>query len=187
MTNKEKMLAGEMFQSFDKELVQERWLATELCTRLNSLHPSDSETRISIYNQLFQQVGKSIFIETPFRCDYGKNIRIGSHFFANFNCVFLDSAPIQIGNHVLLGPNVQLYTSAHPLDTILRKKLFQFAQPIVIEDHVWIGGNVVINPGVTIGSNSVIGSGSVVTKSIPANVIAAGNPCRVIRENITPQ
>lgn len=181
-TNKEKMLAGELYQSFDQILSTERKEVQKLLYRLNQLEPDNFKEKSEILNLIFKDLGKNIFIELPFRCDYGYNISIGKNFFANFNCTFLDSAPIKIGNHVLFGPNVSLFTSGHPIDVEKRKKLFQFAKPITIENNVWIGGNTVVNPGVTIGENTVIGAGSVVTKSIPANVVAAGNPCKVIRK-----
>jgi maltose O-acetyltransferase len=181
-TNKEKMLAGELYHSFDLILSQERQEAQNLLFRLNNLAPDNFKEKSAIFKLIFKELGRNIFIELPFRCDYGYNISIGKNFFANYNCTFLDSAPIIIGDHVLFGPNVSLYTSGHPIEIEKRKKLFQFAKSIVIENNVWIGGNTVVNPGVTIGENSVIGAGSVVTKSIPANVVAAGNPCKVIRK-----
>ena len=181
-TNKEKMLAGELYQSFDQILSNERQVVQKLLYRLNQLEPDNFEEKSEILSLIFNCLGKNVFIELPFICDYGYNISIGKNFFANYNCTFLDSASIKIGDHVLLGPNVSLYTSGHPIDVENRKKLFQFAKPIIIENNVWIGGNTVVNPGVTIGENSVIGAGSVVTKSIPANVVAAGNPCKIIRK-----
>jgi len=180
-TNKEKMLAGELYQSFDQILSNERQVVQKLLYRLNQLEPDNFKEKSEILSLIFNCLGKNVFIELPFRCDYGYNISIGKNFFANYNCTFLDSASIKIGDHVLFGPNVSLYTSGHPIDVENRKKLFQFAKPIIIENNVWIGGNTVVNPGVTIGENSVIGAGSVVTKSIPANVVAAGNPCKIIR------
>ncbi len=180
-TNKEKMLAGEFYQSFDNVLTYERLEVQKLLFRLNHLPPDHFKEKSEILNLIFKDLGKNVFIELPFRCDYGYNISIGKNFFANYNCIFLDSATIKIGDHVLFGPNVSLFTSGHPIDVEKRKKLFQFAKPITIENNVWIGGNTVVNPGVTIGENAVIGAGSVVTKSIPANVVAAGNPCKVIR------
>ncbi len=180
-TNKEKMLAGEFYQSFDQILSNERQAVQKLLYRLNQLEPDNFKEKSEILNLIFSNLGKNTFIELPFRCDYGYNISVGKNFFANYNCTFLDSAPIKIGDYVLFGPSVSLFTSGHPIDVEKRKKLFQFAKPITIENNVWIGGNTVVNPGVTIGENSVIGAGSVVTKSIPANVVAAGNPCIVIR------
>ena len=181
-TNKEKMLIGAFYQSFDEELSKEREKANHLLFKLNKLSPGESNEKAELLKLIFNKMGKNVFIELPFRCDYGYNISIGKNFFENFNCTFLDSAPIEIGNFVLLGPNVSLFTSGHPVDAEKRRKLFQFAKPIIIGDNVWIGGNTVINPGVQIGENTVIGSGSVVTKSIPANVVAGGNPCKIIKK-----
>ena len=179
---KDKMLSGELYKSFDAELLAERQRAKEIVFRYNSLQPSMIEERNELLWSLFGSVKGNFFIEPPFRCDYGCNIEIGENFYANYNLVILDCAKVTIGDNVLIGPNVGIYTAGHPLHFELRNEEWEFACPITIEDNVWIGGNVVLNPGVTIGRNSVIGSGSVVTKDIPADVVAAGNPCRVIRE-----
>lgn len=179
---KDKMLSGELYKSFDAELLAERQRAKEIVFRYNSLQPSMIEERNELLWSLFGSVKGNFFIEPPFRCDYGCNIEIGENFYANYNLVILDCAKVTIGDNVLIGPNVGIYTAGHPLHFELRNEELEFASPITIEDNVWIGGNVVLNPGVTIGRNSVIGSGSVVTKDIPADVVAAGNPCRVIRE-----
>lgn len=179
---KEKMLSGELYKSFDAELLAERQRAKEIVFRYNSLQPSMIEERNELLKSLFGSVKGNFFIEPPFRCDYGCNIEIGENFYANYNLVILDCAKVTIGDNVLIGPNVGIYTAGHPLHFELRNEEWEFACPITIEDNVWIGGNVVLNPGVTVGRNSVVGSGSVVTKDIPANVVAAGNPCRVIRE-----
>lgn len=179
---KEKMLSGELYKSFDAELLAERQRAKEIVFRYNSLQPSMIEERNELLKSLFGSVKGNFFIEPPFRCDYGCNIEIGENFYANYNLVILDCAKVTIGDNVLIGPNVGIYTAGHPLHFELRNEEWEFACPITIEDNVWIGGNVVLNPGVTVGRNSVVGSGSVVTKDIPADVVAAGNPCRVIRE-----
>lgn len=179
---KDKMLSGELYKSFDAELLAERQRAKEIVFRYNSLQPSMIEERNELLKSLFGSVKGNFFIEPPFRCDYGSNIEIGENFYANYNLVILDCAKVTIGDNVLIGPNVGIYTAGHPLHFELRNEEWEFACPITIEDNVWIGGNVVLNPGVTVGRNSVVGSGSVVTKDIPANVVAAGNPCRVIRE-----
>lgn len=179
---KDKMLSGELYKSFDAELLAERQRAKEIVFRYNSLQPSMIEERNELLKSLFGSVKGNFFIEPPFRCDYGCNIEIGENFYANYNLVILDCAKVTIGDNVLIGPNVGFYTAGHPLHFELRNEEWEFACPITIEDNVWIGGNVVLNPGVTVGRNSVVGSGSVVTKDIPANVVAAGNPCRVIRE-----
>lgn len=181
-SEKDKMLSGELYKSFDAELLAERQRAKEIVFRYNSLQPSLVEERNELLKSLFGSVKGNFFIEPPFRCDYGCNIEIGENFYANYNLVILDCAKVTIGDNVLIGPNVGIYTAGHPLHFELRNEEWEFACPITIEDNVWIGGNVVLNPGVTVGRNSVVGSGSVVTKDIPANVVAAGNPCRVIRE-----
>ena len=181
-SEKEKMLSGRLYKSFDAELLAERQRAKEIVFRYNSLQPSMIEERNELLRSLFGSVKGNFFIEPPFRCDYGCNIEIGENFYANYNLVILDCAKVTIGDNVLIGPNVGIYTAGHPLHFELRNEEWEFACPITIEDNVWIGGNVVLNPGVTVGRNSVVGSGSVVTKDIPANVVAAGNPCRVIRE-----
>lgn len=181
-SEKEKMLSGELYKSFDAELLAERQRAKEIVFRYNSLQPSMIEERNELLKSLFGSVKGNFFIEPPFRCDYGCNIEIGENFYANYNLVIIDCAKVTIGANVLIGPNVGIYTAGHPLHFELRYEEWEFARPITIGDNVWIGGNVVLNPGVTIGKNSVIGSGSVVTKDVPANVVAAGNPCKVIRE-----
>ena len=128
------------------------------------------------------KTGEEICIEQPFRCDYGKNIEVGNNFFANYNCVILDVAKVTIGENVMFAPNVSIYTAGHPIHPESRNSGYEYGIPVTIGDNVWIGGNVVITPGVTIGNNVVIGAGSVVTKDIPDNVIAVGSPCRVLRE-----
>jgi maltose O-acetyltransferase len=181
MTEKEKMLSGQPYLSFDEELFKERQNAKELLFEFNSLKPSEIEKRNELLNNLFGKVPKQFFIEPPFRCDYGYNISVGENFYANYNCTVLDCAPVTIGDNVLLAPNVGLYTAGHPIHYEPRNRGIEYAFPIMIGDNVWIGGGVIVNPGITIGSNVVIGSGSVVTKDIPSNVVAAGNPCRVIK------
>ena len=179
---KKKMLSGKPYIAFDKELLQERQYAKGLIYNFNLLHPEEIEKRNEIIKKLFGKVKGTFFIEPPFRCDYGCNIEIGDNFYSNYNLIILDCARVIFGDNVMIGPNVGIYTAGHPLDHEIRNTLYEFALPITIGDNVWIGGNVVINPNIKIGNNSVIGSGSVVTKNIPDNVIAAGNPCRVLRE-----
>jgi maltose O-acetyltransferase len=179
---KKKMLSGKPYIAFDKELLQERQYAKGLIYNFNLLHPEEIEKRNEIIKKLFGKVKGTFFIEPPFRCDYGYNIEIGDNFYSNYNLIILDCARVIFGDNVMIGPNVGIYTAGHPLDHEIRNTLYEFALPITIGDNVWIGGNVVINPNIKIGNNSVIGSGSVVTKNIPDNVIAAGNPCRVLRE-----
>ncbi len=184
MTEKEKMLNGQMYMPNDKELSSGRLEAQRTCYRYNQIDPKNFKERKGIIKGLFGQTGSMFCIEQPFRCDYGKNIHIGEYFFSNYNLTILDCAPVYIGSNVMFGPNVSLYTAGHPIDANQRSTGVEHALPIHIGDNVWLGGNVTINPGVTIGNNSVIGSGSVVTRDIPSDVVAAGNPCRVLR-NIT--
>jgi len=182
LTEKEKMLAGEAYQAGDNELANDRLKAREIVFEFNNLPPKQIKQRKQLIKKLFGKTESMFYLEPPFRCDYGYNIEIGDHFYSNFNLVILDCAKVSIGHHVFIGPNVAIYTAGHPLHSHLRDQEHEWAQPITIGNSVWLGGNVVINPGVKIGSNTVIGSGSVVTKDIPDNVFAAGNPCKVIRE-----
>jgi acetyltransferase-like isoleucine patch superfamily enzyme len=181
-TKKEKMSEGKLYKAFDKELYEERQSAKELVFQYNSSLPSEIDKRNELIKKLFCRTGEKFIIEPPFHCDYGYNITIGNNFYSNYNLVILDCARTEIGDNVLIGPNVSIYTAGHPLHYELRNQDYEFALPIRIGNNVWIGGNVVINPGISIGDNSVIGSGSVVTKDIPANVVAAGNPCKILRE-----
>lgn len=181
LSEKEKMLTGKAYQAGDNELAQDRLKAREIVFEFNNLPPKQIKQRKQLIKKLFGKTESMFYLEPPFRCDYGYNIEIGDHFYANFNLTILDCAKVSIGKHAFIGPNVAIYTAGHPLHPHLRNQEYEWAQPISIGDHVWLGGNVVINPGVNIGNNVVIGSGSVVTKDIPANVFAAGNPCKVIR------
>jgi len=181
-SSKELMLASEPYRAMGNELFLERQHAKEELYKYNNLSPSKLKERNQLLKRLFGATGSRFFIEPPFRCDYGYNIEIGENFYANYNCTILDGAKVTIGNHVMFGPNVNLFTAGHPIHFEPRNEGWEYAFPIVIGDHVWIGGNTVVNPGITIGHNTVIGSGSVVTKDIPSNVIAAGNPCRVLRQ-----
>ncbi len=181
-SEKEKMLSGEPYQAFGKELFDERQYAKDLVFQFNSLHPDEVEKRNEVVRKLFGKTGKEFFIEPPFRCDYGYNISIGEKFYSNYNCIILDCAKVTIGDNVLFAPNVSIYTAGHPLHAELRNQEIEYAFPVTIGNNVWIGGNVVINPGITIGDNSVVGSGSVVTKDIPENSLAMGNPCKVARK-----
>lgn len=182
MTEKEKMLSGMYYNANDKELVEGRNNARILTTKYNSTSPYDSDLREELLKKLFKKCGKNVFIEPPFKCDYGTNISIGDNFYANFDCIILDVCDVFIGSNVFIAPRVSIFAATHPIDPFIRNSLFELGKPVRIGDNVWIGGNTVINPGISIGNNSIIGSGSVVTKDIPANVIAAGNPCRIIRE-----
>ncbi len=180
-SEKEKMISGKPYKAFGDELLAERQFAKEMIFDFNSLRPNQIGERNEILKRLLGKTKDKYFIEPPFRCDYGYNIEIGENFYSNYNLIILDCAPVKIGDNVLIGPNVSIYTAGHPLHYEIRNQEYEYAFPIIIGDNVWIGGNVVINPGVSIGENSVIGSGSVVTKDIPKNVIAIGNPCKVLR------
>lgn len=182
MTEKEKMLAGKPYKAFGEELFKERQDARDLQFEFNNLPPSEIKKRNEILKKLLGKTGKRFFFEPPFRCDYGYNIEIGDNFYSNFNLTILDCAKVVIGNDVLIGPNVSILTAGHPVHFEPRIVGVEYAFPITIGDNVWIGGGAILNPGVSIGENSVIGSGSVVTKDIPANCIAVGNPCHVLRE-----
>ncbi|WP_207429772.1 sugar O-acetyltransferase [Pedobacter sp. SYSU D00535] len=180
-TELQKMLDGELYEAWDQELTQMRAKARELLGRYNQLIAAPQEEKTNVLKELLGSCS-GIDIQPPFYCDYGSNIYAGKNFFMNFNCVILDCARVTIGDNVQCGPYVQIYTAYHPLIAAERIKGPELASPITIGDNVWIGGGAIICPGVTIGENSTIGAGSVVTRDIPANVFAAGNPCRVIRQ-----
>lgn len=182
LTEKEKMLKGLLYKALDKELAEERQSAKVVLFDFNSLHPSKIEQRNDMIRSLFGHTIGDFYIEPPFRCDYGYNILIGRNFYANYNCTIIDCAKVMIGDNVLFGPNVCLFTAGHPLHFEARNAGDEFALPITIGNNTWIGGGVIVNPGINIGDNVVIGSGSVVTKDIPSNSLAVGNPCKVIRE-----
>ncbi len=180
-TEKEKMLSGKLYHSQDKQLVEERLQAALLLKKLNETPDNEKKLRSRLIKQILPNAKFPVWVRSPFYCDYGSNIITGENVFFNFNCVVLDVMPVTIGSRTLFGPNVQLYTAAHPENHEVRAKNLEFAKPITIGEDVWIGGGVIICPGVTIGNFAVIGAGSVVTKNIPADVVAAGNPCKVIR------
>lgn len=192
-TELQKCLEGELFNTSDKEIQSYIHQARKLTNTYNSTPSNNLEKRSEILNELFGEIGNNVNIDTPFYCDYGRHILIGSNVIININCIFVDCNKIEIGNNVLIASNVQIYTATH--STVVNERLVAnwdsnselpyfrtYALPVKIEDNVWIGGGVIILPGVTIGKNSVIGAGSVVTKSIPTNCVAVGNPCRVIRK-----
>lgn len=181
-SEKTKMITGKPYLAFEKELVTERQFARDLVFEFNTLGPRENKKRKQILKRLFGKTQKNFFIEPPFHCDYGYQIEIGDNFYANFNLVVLDCAKVIFGDNVFIGPNVGIYTAGHPIHAEKRNEGYEHAFPITIGNNVWIGGHVVINPDITIGDNTVIASGSVVTKDIPANVIAMGNPCKVYRE-----
>jgi maltose O-acetyltransferase len=175
------MLAGEMYDPFDPDLVAGRERARDLCQTLNATREGEQETRRRILRELFGRGGDTVWMQPPFFCDYGSNIELGERVFFNFNCVVLDVCPVRIGSYTLFGPAVQIYTPMHPMNAKLRRER-EFGQPIEIGEDVWVGGGAIILPGVRIGSRAVIGAGSVVTRDVPDDTFAAGNPCRVIRE-----
>lgn len=182
MTEKEKMLNGKPYKAFGEELLGERQQAKEMLFEYNNLRPNEILKRNEIIKRLFGNISDNFFIEPPLRCDYGYNISIGKNFYTNYNCTILDCAKVTIGDNVMFAPNVSLFTAGHPVHYEPRNAGLEYAFPIIIGNNVWIGGGVIINPDVIIGDNVVIGSGSVVTKNIPCNSIAVGNPCKVIRE-----
>ena len=180
-TEYEKMLAGELYDASDKTLIEMRVKARAWMQEYNQTG-YDKPQREKLLQQLFGKLGKNVDIQIPFFCDYGCHIEVGDNFFANFNCVFLDCNYIKMGNNVFLGPNVQVYAAFHPVIALERIKGPELATPIIVGDNVWVGGSSIICAGVTIGENTTIGAGSVVTKDIPSNVVAVGNPCRVLRK-----
>jgi maltose O-acetyltransferase len=182
MTEKEKMLAGELYDPLDKQLSDERIQTRLLIKQFNDTREDEPASRIAILNQLVPNAGTGLWLQPPFYCDYGSNIIIGEKVFFNFNCVVLDVTYVRIGSRTMFGPNVQIYTATHPLNHKERASGLEYAKPITIGEDVWVGGSVVICPGVSIGDRCVLGAGSVVTKDIPPDVFAAGNPCRVIRK-----
>ncbi|WP_294155568.1 sugar O-acetyltransferase [uncultured Clostridium sp.] len=182
MNQKERMLAGLPYKAWMDGLSEERIENRKRIYDYNLIRPDEQDKMDEQIKNILGRTGKNIFIEQPFHCDYGKNIEVGNNFYANFNCVILDVGKVVIGENVLFAPNVSIYTAGHPVHPDSRNSGYEYGIGVTIGDNVWVGGSVVINPGVKIGNNVVIGSGSVVTKDIPDNVIAAGNPCRVIRE-----
>ncbi|MEW8956997.1 sugar O-acetyltransferase [Clostridium sp.] len=181
MTEREKMINGEFYDAGDEELIKLRKNARRLTRLFNNTTEEEGSKKKEILKELLGGFQGELTVELPFACDYGVNIYMGKDVFINFDCVILDCAPVNIGDNVLIAPNVRIYTATHPIDPITRKEGIEYAKPITIGNNVWIGGGVIITPGVTIGDNSVIGAGSVVTKDIPANMVAVGNPCRVIK------
>lgn len=178
---KSKMLNSELYNPLDEGLVRDRAVCKALCAEYNSLAPSEMTERTALMKKILGSAKGDFLIEPSFYCDYGYNISIGKNFYANHNLVILDPAKVEIGDNVFIGPNCGFYTAEHPLNVIDRNSGLEYAKPIKVCDNVWIGGNVTILAGVTIGENSVIGAGSVVTKPIPANVVAFGNPCKVAK------
>lgn len=184
-SEKEKMLAGEMYAASDPLLRQERQKARQLTHQLNVTHYADLSVRRQILATLLPNAAADIRIEPPFYCDYGYNIYAGEKVYFNYNCVLLDVMPIRIGSDVLFGPNVQIYTATHPADALERRKGPEFAKPISIGNDCWIGGSAVISPGVTIGDRCIVGAGAVVTKDVPADTIVVGNPAKPLTRKAT--
>lgn len=183
VTEKEKCAQGLLYDAgSDKEMEAERLRCKDLCFQFNNLLPSMEARQRELMKEILGKTGEHFTIIAPFFCDYGYNIQIGEHFFANHNCVILDGAKVTFGDKVFVAPNCCFSTAGHPIDFRQRDAGLEFAYPITVGSHVWIGANVTVLPGVSIGDNSVIGAGSVVTRDIPPNVVAAGNPCRVLRK-----
>ncbi|MDH6254066.1 maltose O-acetyltransferase [Chryseobacterium sp. H1D6B] len=183
MTEKEKCEKGLLYDAnYDPELINERIFIKDLCLEYNQIKNSDIPKRTAFLKKIIKNIKGNICIEPSFWCDYGYNIECGENFYANHNLVILDCAKVKFGDNVFIGPSCSFYTAGHPLDVEQRNKGLEYARPITVGDNVWFGGNVVVLPGVSIGNNSVIGAGSVVTKDIPDNVVAVGNPCKVVKD-----
>ena len=181
MTELEKMLAGELYFPSDKQLTSMRKACRKQLDILNATCQTEHKKRTQLLKALFGSTGKRLYIESSFKCDYGDNIHVGENFYANFNCVILDAAKVIIGDNCMIAPQVGIYTATHPINAEQRATGIEFAKPITLGDNCWIGGNAVINPGVTLGNNVVVASGAVVTKSFGDNVVLAGNPAKVIK------
>lgn len=181
-SEKDKMLTGELYDPLDPQLFAERRRARLLLQQFNDSRDDQTEARARLLQELIPAIGEGVWIEPPFFCDYGENITLGNKVFFNFNCVILDVAPVSIGSGVLFGPAVQIYPATHPLSAAKRRAGLELGFSIKIGDHAWLGGGTIVCPGVRIGARTVIGAGSVVTKDIPEDVVAAGNPCRIIRK-----
>lgn len=183
MTEREKMERGLLYDAnFDKELLEVRTRCKDLCFFYNQLKPSLVSEQQKTIRQIFGKTGSRFYITSPFWCDYGYNIEIGENFYTNHNCIILDGAKVTFGDNVFIAPNCTFSTAGHPLDSQQRNQGLEYAYPITVGDNVWIGASVTVLPGVTIGSNTVIGAGSVVNRDIPDGVVAVGNPCRVLRK-----
>jgi len=177
-SEREKMIAGELYRASDPELAAAHLHAQELLARYNASAPRDAPQRHALLRELFGAVGDGTVVKPRFMCDYGINIRAGRNLFVNYDCIFLDVAPIDIGDDVQIAPAVQLYTATHPIDPAVRRSGLESGRPIRIGNNVWIGGGAIVLPGVTIGDDAVIGAGSVVTRDVPAGAVVVGNPAR---------
>jgi maltose O-acetyltransferase len=183
MDHKERMLNNLPYKSWMDGLSEERTATKTKVFRYNNISPDEADERERLLREILGKTSEGyLCIESPFHCDYGYNIEVGKNFFANYNFIVLDVGKVRIGNDVMMGPNVAIYTAGHPLHPESRNSGYEYGIDVSIGDNVWIGGNVCIMPGVNIGNNVVIGAGSVVTKDIPDNMIAVGNPCKVVRE-----
>ncbi|MGZ2369591.1 sugar O-acetyltransferase [Ancylomarina sp. YFZ004] len=181
-TEKQKMLSGELYNASDIKLTEERLNTRLLLKNFNDLAEDQEGKKNQLLRELIPNKGENLFIQTPFYCDYGANIEVGEDVYFNFNCVVLDVMKVSIGSRTLIGPNVQIYTATHPMNYKERASGLEFAKAINIGEDVWLGGSVIICPGVTIGDRTIIGAGSVVNKDIPSDVFAVGNPCKVLRK-----
>ncbi len=178
----DKLRSGELYSCIDPELQQRQQECLEVLYDYNHSRPGETKRRVELLNKLLANMGENCYIEPPLHANWGCHTHLGNNVYANFNLTLVDDTDIYIGDSVMLGPNVVLATAGHPVDPELRRLVYQFNQPIHIGNNVWLGAGVIVLPGVTIGDNSVVGAGSVVTKDIPANVVAVGNPCRILRE-----
>ncbi|WP_363464194.1 sugar O-acetyltransferase [Halogeometricum borinquense] len=181
-SEKEKMLAGDRYDPTDPTLAEERLAARRLTREYNATWEGEDERREAILRELLGSVGENPEIEPPFNCDYGYNIHVGDDFFANFDCVILDVCRVEFGDDCMLAPGVHVYTATHPLDAAERTSGKEYGKPVTVGDRVWIGGNAVLNPGVTVGDDSVIASGAVVTEDVPSEVVVQGNPAKIVKE-----
>lgn len=182
LNHRARMAAGLPYKSWMDGLAEDRLRAKQKIQAFNNLPPEDMKGIIAALKDLLVKTGENVFIEAPFHCDYGTNIEVGEHFFANYNFTVLDVGKVRIGDYAQIAPNVAIYTAGHPIHPDARNSGYEFGLDVTIGNSVWIGGNTVILPGVTIGNNVVIGAGSVVGKDLPDNVVAVGNPCRIVRE-----
>lgn len=181
-SEKEKMLAGEMYDPSDPTLVEERRAARRLTREYNATWEGEDERRETLLRELFGSVGANPNVEPTLRCDYGYNVHVGDDFYANFDCVFLDVCRVAFGDDCMLGPGVHVYTATHPLDAAERVVGEEYGKPVTVGDRVWVGGQAVLNPGVTVGDDSVVASGAVVSEDVPDDVVVQGNPARVVKE-----
>ncbi|HSI77028.1 MAG TPA: sugar O-acetyltransferase [Lunatimonas sp.] len=181
-TEKEKMMAGQLYLASDEELSEERLTARKILKKLNDSAPEDIRLRNELFKELLGEIGNEFWIEPPFYCDYGYNIRAGHQVYFNFDCVILDVSQVIIGDRCLFGPKVQIYAATHPINWKVRGSLLEYGAPVSIGSDVWVGGGAIICPGVTIGDRSIIAAGAVVTRDVPADVLVGGNPARIIKK-----